>query len=51
MFPLGSVVYPFTAIPIRVFEPRYQALLDRVLDDDRSFGMVLIERGQRGRGR
>ena len=46
MFPLGSVVYPFTAIPIRVFEPRYQALLDRVLENDRSFGMVLIERGQ-----
>jgi Lon protease-like protein len=45
MFPLGSVVYPYTAIPIRVFEPRYQALLDRVLEDDRSFGMVLIERG------
>ena len=31
MFPLGSVVYPYTAIPIRVFEPRYQTLLDRVL--------------------
>jgi uncharacterized protein len=45
MFPLGSVVYPYTAIPIRVFEPRYQALLDRVLEDDRTFGMVLIERG------
>ena len=46
MFPLTSVVYPFTAIPIRVFEPRYQTLLDRVLADDRSFGMVLIERGR-----
>lgn len=46
MFPLTSVVYPFTAIPIRVFEPRYQTLLDRVLGDDRSFGMVLIERGR-----
>jgi Lon protease-like protein len=45
MFPLGSVVYPFTAIPIRVFEARYQTLLDRVLEEDRSFGMVLIERG------
>jgi Lon protease-like protein len=45
MFPLTSVVYPFTATPIRVFEPRYQTLLDRVLGEDRSFGMVLIERG------
>lgn len=46
MFPFSSVVYPYTAIPLRVFEPRYQTLLDRVLDDDRSFGMVLIERGR-----
>lgn len=45
MFPLGSVVFPYTAVPLRVFEPRYQNLLDRVLDDDRRFGMVLIERG------
>ena len=46
MFPLGSVVYPYTAIPLRVFEPRYQTLLHRVLADDRTFGMVLIERGR-----
>lgn len=45
MFPLGNVVFPFTAIPIRVFEPRYQRLLDDVLDGDRTFGSVLIERG------
>lgn len=45
MFPLGSVVFPFTAIPLRVFEPRYQHLLDDVLATDRSFGTVLIERG------
>jgi uncharacterized protein len=45
MFPLGSVVFPFTAVPLRVFEPRYQALLDRVLEGDRRFGSVLIERG------
>ena len=44
-FPLGSVVCPFTAVPLRVFEPRYQALLDRVLASDRRFGIVLIERG------
>ena len=45
MFPLGSVVFPFTAIPLRVFEVRYQDLLDSVLDGDRRFGTVLIERG------
>lgn len=45
MFPLGNVVFPFTAVPLRVFEERYQALLDRVLAGDRRFGIVLIERG------
>jgi Lon protease-like protein len=45
MFPLGSVVFPFTAVPLRIFEPRYQQLLDSVLDGDRRFGIVLIERG------
>lgn len=45
MFPLGTVIFPYTAIPLRVFESRYQALLDRVLDEQRSFGSVLIERG------
>ncbi len=45
MFPLGTVVFPYTAVPLRVFEPRYQHLLDDVLGGDRSFGSVLIERG------
>lgn len=45
MFPLGLVVFPFTAVPLRVFEPRYQQLLDDVLAGDRTFGIVLIERG------
>lgn len=45
MFPLGVVVFPYTAVPLRVFETRYQHLLDDVLGGDRTFGTVLIERG------
>lgn len=45
MFPLTVVVFPFTAVPLRVFESRYQHLLDDVLAGDRTFGTVLIERG------
>ena len=46
MFPLGSVLFPGMPLPLRVFEPRYLALLSSVLgDDDREFGVVLIERG------
>ena len=45
MFPLNSVVFPSTAVPLRIFETRYQRLLDRVMRADGQFGIVLIERG------
>ncbi|WP_304606196.1 LON peptidase substrate-binding domain-containing protein [Actinotalea lenta] len=46
MFPLGSVLLPGMPLPLRVFEPRYVALLSSVLGEpDRAFGVVLIERG------
>lgn len=45
MFPLGSVLFPHGVLPLRVFEPRYQALLDHCLAGDGAFGVVLIERG------
>lgn len=46
MFPLGSVLFPYTPLPLRVFEPRYLRMIGRLLDDDDpQFGVVLIERG------
>ncbi|MFJ2552454.1 LON peptidase substrate-binding domain-containing protein [Microbacterium sp. NPDC087591] len=46
MFPLGSVLFPHTPLPLRVFEPRYLTMIGRLLDeDDAQFGVVLIERG------
>ena len=46
MFPLGSVLMPAMPLPLRLFEPRYLAMLDAVLDRDTlDFGVVLIERG------
>lgn len=47
MFPLGSVLFPYTPLPLRVFEPRYLTMIGHLLDeDDPQFGVVLIERGQ-----
>lgn len=47
MFPLGSVLLPHMPLPLRVFEPRYLAMLKDVLQEEPSdFGVVLIERGQ-----
>ena len=48
MFPLGSVLFPFVLVPLRVFEPRYLKMVGRLLDEDEpgsEFGVVLIERG------
>jgi Lon protease-like protein len=53
MFPLGSVLFPFVPIPLRVFEPRYLALVGRLLDEVEpgfEFGVVLIERGSEAGG-
>jgi Lon protease-like protein len=47
MFPLGSVLFPSMPLPLRVFEPRYLAMLSDILPNEPSeFGVVLIERGQ-----
>lgn len=46
MFPLGTVLLPGGLLPLRLFEPRYLALLADVLaDDEPEIGFVLIERG------
>ncbi|MCS5715273.1 LON peptidase substrate-binding domain-containing protein [Herbiconiux sp. CPCC 205716] len=53
MFPLGSVLFPSAAIPLRVFEPRYLTMVARLLDEDEpgfEFGIVLIERGSEAGG-
>ncbi|MGI8777394.1 MAG: LON peptidase substrate-binding domain-containing protein [Acidimicrobiales bacterium] len=45
MFPLGTVLFPGLALPLHVFEPRYQALVRACLEGDGHLGVVLIERG------
>ncbi|BBY87085.1 ATP-dependent protease [Mycolicibacterium tokaiense] len=47
MFPLETAMLPGEQLPLRIFEPRYAALVQDTLDrDDKSFGVVLIERGR-----
>lgn len=51
MFPLGSVLFPFTPLVLRVFEPRYLTMIGRLLEvEDPAFGVVLIERGHEAGG-
>ena len=45
MFPLSSVLFPRSVLPVQVFEPRYLRMMADVVSGDREFGVVLIERG------
>lgn len=45
MFPLGLALLPGMALPLRIFEPRYLQMYADIIDGDREFGVVLIERG------
>ena len=44
-FPLGTVLFPSMVLPLHVFEPRYQTMVEEVTRGDGMFGVVLIERG------
>lgn len=47
MFPLESALLPGEELPLRIFEPRYAAMVRDCLDsEDRCFGVVLISRGR-----
>ena len=40
LFPLGLVLFPGTAVPLHLFEPRYRQLLKDVREGDSRFGIV-----------
>lgn len=47
MFPLETALLPGEELPLRIFEPRYSALVrDCLATDDPVFGVVLIARGR-----
>ena len=45
MFPLSLVLFPEQVLPLHIFEDRYRTMVEEIIDDDREFGVVLIERG------
>lgn len=46
MFPLESAPLPDQELPLRIFEPRYGALVRHCTDTGDPFGVVLISRGR-----
>lgn len=46
LFPLHTVLCPGIALPLHVFEPRYRTMVERCLEEDEPFGVVLIREGR-----
>ncbi|GAB4348519.1 MAG: LON peptidase substrate-binding domain-containing protein [Immundisolibacter sp.] len=45
VFPLGSVLYPGGLLPLRIFEPRYLAMVRECLREQHGFAVCLISEG------
>ncbi len=46
LFPLNSVLFPGTILPLHVFEERYKLMIGTCLVTDRTFGVALIKEGE-----
>ena len=40
LFPLEVVLFPGTALPLHIFEPRYREMIGECLAQHRTFGVV-----------
>ena len=45
LFPLNVVLFPGGFLPLHIFEERYKLMIQRCLDDESEFGVVLIKSG------
>ncbi len=45
IFPIGMVLFPGTAVPLHLFEPRYRALIADVQKGDQRFGILCAQSG------
>lgn len=45
IFPLHTVLFPGTPLPLHIFEPRYRKMMAEVLRTNSIFGVALIRRG------
>lgn len=46
LFPLSTVLYPGTLLPLRIFEPRYLRMISDCLKRERGFVVCLISSGR-----
>src|SRR5207248_5482663 len=45
LFPLNTVLFPGMPLPLHIFEERYKLMIGRCIEDERPFGVVLIQSG------
>ena len=45
LFPLNTVLFPGMPLPLHIFEERYKLMIGRCLEEERPFGVVLIQSG------
>jgi uncharacterized protein len=50
LFPLNTVIFPGTPLELHIFEERYKLMINRCLQEQNHFGVVLIAAGQEASG-
>lgn len=45
LFPLNTVLFPGMVLPLHIFEERYKLMINRCLEEERPFGVLLIREG------
>jgi len=45
LFPLNTVLFPRMPLPLHIFEPRYQEMIARCMEERIGFGVLLIREG------
>src|SRR5215203_2645323 len=50
LFPLNTVLFPGAKLPLHIFEPRYRQMIGGCIEEERPFGVVLIESGPEAGG-
>ena len=45
LFPLNVVLFPGAQLPLHIFEPRYRTMINRCIEEQKPFGIVLIREG------
>lgn len=46
LFPLNTVLFPGMVLPLHIFEERYKLMVNRCLEEERPFGVLLIREGK-----